>query len=73
MVSRAMEYSCTYALRDVMTLMVCGRSIEEALEIWSKDDGAIGMQGECDNVIVEVQEEFWGYDDYDEDYSEEGE
>lgn len=56
-VSMARERACIYALRDVMTLMDCGYSLDEALEMWKNDDGPLGMRGECLNAVTETFEE----------------
>lgn len=56
-IAYACEYACTYALRDVMTIMNCGYSLDEALRMWVEDDGALGMRGECMNAVAEAFED----------------
>ena len=74
--SLAMDYAYTYAFRDIMTLMVMGYGIDEAVNIY-KGEGAIkaiNLDGAVMNAVYEAQEFLEGYEeDDDEDCSEEEE
>ena len=62
--ARAMDYARIYALRDVMTIMDCGYSLDEALEIW-KNERTLGLEGACMDAVEEAWEDF-NDDDYEE-------
>lgn len=64
LVHRAREHARSYALRDVMTRMACGQSLDEALESWVTDNGPLGMAGETSNAVTEAYEDLCGDDEW---------
>lgn len=69
----ARELARSYALRDVMTRMACGQSIDEALESWMADNGPLGMAGETSNAVSEAHEDLFGDDEWEEAWGEDDE
>ena len=61
----AIDYAQTYALRDVMTLMDCGHTLDEAFAMWKDGPGPLNLEGECMNAVDEA---YWDYNEDEEDY-----
>ena len=63
---RALDYARIYALRDVMTIMDCGFALENALAMWKKEPGTLGLEGACIDAVEEAWEDFNDDENWDE-------